>query len=107
MTLIAVTALSLDLAAHVKHASKFSNLEAKLVYLRGEVDFLRTRLDDGDEYYHQDEETYYDEGEDEVRYSPSFYNKVRAAFANMNLVHQGRVVGKEEASGDGRRLHPG
>ena len=75
MTLIAVTALSLDLAAHVKNASKLANLEAKLVYLRGEVDFLRTRLDDGFEYYHEDEETYYDEGEDEVRYSPSFYNQ--------------------------------
>ena len=69
MSLIAVTALSLDLAAHVKHAAHLSNLEAKLVYLRGEVDFLRARLDDGDEYYHDEgEETYYDEGEDEVRY---------------------------------------
>ena len=68
MALIAATALSLGLAAHVKHASQLASFEAKLVYLRGEVDYLRARLDDGDEYYHEGEETYYDEGEDEVRY---------------------------------------
>ena len=75
VALIAATALSLGLAAHVKHASQLASLEAKLVYLRGEVDFLRARLDDGDEYYHDEgEETYYDEGEDEVRYIVSpFY----------------------------------
>ena len=77
MSLIAVTALSLDLAAHVKHAAHLSNLEAKLVYLRGEVDFLSRRWDDGEDYYHEGEESDYDDGVDEVRHVISpFNNKI-------------------------------
>ena len=69
VSLFAVTVLSLDLAAHMKHASHLAELEAKLVYLHGEVDFLRTRLDGGDDdYYFDGEGDDYDEnGEDEVR----------------------------------------
>ena len=69
MALIAVTVLSLDLAAHVKHSSHLADLEAKLVYLHGEVDFLRARLDGGDDDYYLDGEVDDDDenGEDEVR----------------------------------------
>ena len=69
VSLIAATVLSLDLAAHVKHTSHLADLEAKLVYLHGEVDFLRTRLDGGDDDYYLDGEgdDYDDNGEDEVR----------------------------------------
>ena len=74
MSLIVATVLSLDLAAHVKHASHLAELEAKLVYLHGEVDFLRTRLDGGDDdYYFDGEGDDYDEnGEDEVRTMSAF-----------------------------------
>ena len=68
VSLIGVTALSLDLAAHLKHASQLASLEAKLVYVRGEVDFLRARLDGDDEYYLDVGEGDYDDGYDEVQF---------------------------------------